>query len=107
MPTEQATLALISDLQATQREISDKMLKATLAMERIAERMESHAERVERLDATVFSSDADSPGLVTRVDRMEQRFLATERVRNYLLGGGLFAFITGAYGVYRLLKDHG
>lgn len=105
MSNETEMLAqLVQEVRISQRENSERMQQAALALERIAERIDVHGAKMDKLDSAVFSTNQDQPGLVTRVDRMEQRFLATEKVRNWLLGGGLFAFITGAYGVYQLLK---
>lgn len=105
MATENELLSqLVNEVRQSQRESAEQMRQAALSLERIAGKLDSHSVTMAKLDGAVFSSDPAQPGLVTRVDRMEQRFLATEKVRNWLLGGGLFAFITGAYGVYQLLK---
>lgn len=112
-PMDNAALAaLINELQTTQREFSERMLEATVTMQRIANQLENQEKastalisRLERIDHAVFSVDSERPGFGMRLDRIEQRYLRTQRTQNWILGGGIFAFLSGVVMVYQGIKS--
>lgn len=42
----------------------------------------------------IGDSRSETPGMATRVDRIEQSMLRTAKIQNYILGGGLLAAIS-------------
>ena len=109
--------AFIQQLQESQRDISDKMMQATVSLQRIATQLENQErasagllDNIRRLDGAVFGMDLERPGLGMRLDRIEQRYLRTQRVQNWILSGGVAAFVTGlvmAYKGVQALSDSG
>ena len=112
-----ALTAFIGQLQESQRDISDKMLQATVSLQRIATQLENQErasagllENIRKLDGAVYGMDAEKPGIGMRLDRIEQRYLRTQRVQNWILSGGVVAFISGlvmAYKGVQALSDSG
>lgn len=105
---------LIRDLQHTQGQFADRMQQAALVMQRLTDRLERQEQsaeallhQIERLDRAVFGLDAERPGMTLRIDRIEQRYLRTQRVQNWILSGGIVAFISGLVMLVQALKTLG
>ncbi len=103
--------ALIRDLQQSQTQFADRMQEIALLMQRLTDRLERQEKssealmhHMERLDKAVFGVDFDKPGLGLRLDRIEQRYLRTQRVQNWILSGGIVAFISGLVMLWQALK---
>ncbi len=103
--------ALIRDLQQAQTQFADRMQQIALVMQRLTDRLERHEKsseallhQIERLDRAVFGVDSEKPGMSLRLDRIEQRYLRTQRVQNWILSGGIVAFISGLVMLWQALK---
>lgn len=112
MSAETETLAiLLRDLGEQQKELSERMYAATLKMEGVANRLDNAERsnsailtRMEKLDAALFSTDIDRPGLAVRLDRIEQSQRKTGKIIGWVFGGGAFAFLAGVLWIYRVLE---
>lgn len=87
------------------------MYAATLKMEGVANRLDNAERsnsailtRMERLDAALFSTDIERPGLAVRLDRIEQSQRKTGKIIGWVFGGGAFAFLAGVLWIYRVLE---
>jgi len=103
--------ALIRDLQHSQGQFAERMQQAALVMQRLTDRLERQEQsseallqQIERLDRAVFGVDSEKPGMSLRLDRIEQRYLRTQRVHNWILSGGIVAFLSGLVMLWQALK---
>jgi hypothetical protein len=91
----------------------DDISEMALILERLNGRLDRSEEiqsallaRIEHFEDILHSSKSEQPGMVTRVDRIEQAMLRNQKVLNYIFGGGVLTTIATLAILIKMLAVH-
>lgn len=107
MENEQLATA-IRDIQKAQYNYAERLHQTAVLMERLTLRLESQEKDAKDLSDTVnqlHSAFFGMDGTNLRLDRIEQRYLRSQQIQNWILGGGIVAFVSGLTMLYRALES--